>query len=108
MLGLWGDPAVTGKSTASDLEKRKKSLPVVYGLEHSAEFARAYARPHSVGESVVDFEAELERLGAKAYAHNMAQALTHAAEEHLEAACPSGEAGSALRELTGQLLQRNT
>ena len=41
LLGIWGDPALTGKSAASDLEQRKKSLPVVYGLEHSAEFAGA-------------------------------------------------------------------
>lgn len=32
MLGLWGDPAVTGKPVFSDLRARKKSAPVVLAL----------------------------------------------------------------------------
>jgi geranylgeranyl diphosphate synthase type I len=32
MLGIWGDPAVTGKPVLSDLRRRKKTLPVVAAL----------------------------------------------------------------------------
>ncbi len=32
LLGIWGDPAVTGKPVYSDLHNRKKSLPVVAAL----------------------------------------------------------------------------
>jgi geranylgeranyl diphosphate synthase type I len=32
VLGIWGDPAVTGKPVFSDLRARKKSLPVTYAL----------------------------------------------------------------------------
>lgn len=32
LLGIWGEPAVTGKPTWSDLRQRKKSLPVVAAL----------------------------------------------------------------------------
>jgi geranylgeranyl diphosphate synthase type I len=32
LLGIWGDPAATGKQTWSDLRQRKKSLPVVAAL----------------------------------------------------------------------------
>ncbi|MFC4531206.1 polyprenyl synthetase family protein [Sphaerisporangium dianthi] len=32
LLGIWGDPAVTGKPVFSDLRSRKKSLPVVAAL----------------------------------------------------------------------------
>jgi geranylgeranyl diphosphate synthase type I len=32
LLGIWGDPATTGKRTWSDLRQRKKSLPVVAAL----------------------------------------------------------------------------
>lgn len=108
LLGIWGDPAVTGKSAASDLEKRKKSLPVVYGLEHSPQFARAYAQPHQPGESVADLAAALEKLGARDYAQQKAHALTTEALAHLEAAAVGGEAGVALRELTDQLLNRHS
>jgi geranylgeranyl diphosphate synthase, type I len=33
VLGIWGDPEVTGKSVYSDLKSRKKSLPVTYALD---------------------------------------------------------------------------
>jgi geranylgeranyl diphosphate synthase, type I len=32
LLGIWGDPEVTGKPVLSDLRSRKKSVPVVYAL----------------------------------------------------------------------------
>ncbi len=33
LIGIWGDPAVTGKPVGADLAARKKSLPVVFALE---------------------------------------------------------------------------
>nr|MDT0666946.1 polyprenyl synthetase family protein [Micromonospora sp. DSM 115978] len=33
LLGIWGDPAVTGKPVLTDLRSRKKSVPVVVALE---------------------------------------------------------------------------
>jgi geranylgeranyl diphosphate synthase type I len=106
LLGIWGDPAVTGKSAASDLEKRKKSLPVVYGLEQSAEFAQRYARPPQSDESLAEMVKTLERLGAHESASQLAHNLTAEAVRHLESAAPAGEAAVALRELTNQLLNR--
>lgn len=106
-LGIWGDPAVTGKSAASDLEKRKKSLPVVYGLEHSEEFAKRYARPYHPGESVAALAQQLDALGAQAFTLAKAEALTRDALAHLEAAQLSGPAAEALWKLTGALLIRN-
>ncbi|MFL6164434.1 MAG: polyprenyl synthetase family protein [Jatrophihabitantaceae bacterium] len=32
LLGIWGDPAVTGKPVLNDLRARKRSLPVTYAL----------------------------------------------------------------------------
>ena len=32
LLGVWGDPARTGKPQGSDLRQRKKSMPIVYAL----------------------------------------------------------------------------
>ena len=32
VLGIWGDPAVTGKPAASDLRQRKNTIPVVHAL----------------------------------------------------------------------------
>ncbi len=33
ILGIWGDPAVTGKAAGNDILRRKKSLPLLYALE---------------------------------------------------------------------------
>ena len=33
ILGIWGDPEVTGKPAGNDILRRKKSLPLLYGLE---------------------------------------------------------------------------
>ena len=33
VLGIWGDPAVTGKPVGADIRKRKKTLPVIHALE---------------------------------------------------------------------------
>lgn len=74
MLGIWGDPAVTGKSAASDILRRKKSLPVVYALrqDRSGRMAELYRggdlRPEDVS-GVLDI---LEEVGARDYARQLA------------------------------------
>jgi geranylgeranyl diphosphate synthase type I len=42
LLGIWGDPEITGKPAGNDLRNRKKSLPVAYGLDRSEELRRLY------------------------------------------------------------------
>lgn len=103
VLGIWGDEAVTGKSAASDLVTRKKTLPVVYGLERSAELRQVYAAPEMDVAAAVRL---LNEVDAHAYAqareqHHHAQAL-----EALEQSGASGDAGAALRELAASLLDR--
>jgi geranylgeranyl diphosphate synthase type I len=106
LLGIWGDPALTGKSAASDLEQRKKSLPVVYGLEHSAEFAARYAQPHAAGQPVAALAEQLEQMGARDYVQQRVAATTACAEQELERCQGTGPAAAGLRELTQQLLYR--
>jgi geranylgeranyl diphosphate synthase type I len=106
-LGIWGDEAVTGKSAASDLETRKKTLPVVYGLEKSEAFARAYAEPHQPGASLAEVTAILEQSGAKGYVERQARDMSQSALSHLAEAHPAEPAATALRELTDQLLRRD-
>jgi geranylgeranyl diphosphate synthase type I len=36
ILGIWGDPVVTGKPLAADLTRRKLSLPVIHALAHES------------------------------------------------------------------------
>jgi geranylgeranyl diphosphate synthase, type I len=44
LLGIWGDPAATGKPVFSDLRSRKKSLPVVFALTSDTSAGRTLAR----------------------------------------------------------------
>jgi geranylgeranyl diphosphate synthase type I len=41
-LGIWGDEAVTGKSNQSDLTEKKKTYPVLLGLQNNRGFASAW------------------------------------------------------------------
>ena len=34
ILGIWGDPSVTGKAAGNDVLHRKKSLPILHALAH--------------------------------------------------------------------------
>ena len=57
-LGIWGDEAITGKSTDSDIVQRKKSYPIVYAFQQARgpnrdELLRLYAQ-ETLDESDVD------------------------------------------------------
>ena len=103
VLGIWGDPGITGKSAASDIISRKKSLPVLYGLESDEELRALYAAPEMDVARAVD---ALERSGAKEHAARIAGEYTEEAMAALEDAHPQGRAADALRELARTLLGR--
>jgi len=103
LLGIWGDPEVTGKSAAGDIASRKKSLPVLFGLENNKELRELYAAPQIDVPRVVEL---LEQVGAKEHAAKMAEEYTRQAMAALNAAKPRGEAGEALREFAESLLGR--
>ena len=42
LLGIWGDVERIGKSTSSDLFTKKKTLPVIFGLQKNGEFAKQW------------------------------------------------------------------
>lgn len=41
ILGIWGNPDITGKPVGSDILRRKKSLPVVYAFDNAGPATRA-------------------------------------------------------------------
>jgi geranylgeranyl diphosphate synthase type I len=89
-LGIWGDPAATGKPVGNDIRRRKKSFPVVFGLEHAdgparEELVRLYQQKQMSEEDVGRVLTALEAAGAP----QMSQELTQT------------NADQALRELKG-------
>jgi geranylgeranyl diphosphate synthase type I len=107
ILGIWGDEAVTGKSTASDLVEGKNSLPVLYGLGRQGQFAKRWKRGPITAAEVREVASLLEREGAKTYAGEIAERETQAALEFLNKASPHGAAGESMLELANMLLKRN-
>jgi geranylgeranyl diphosphate synthase type I len=103
LLGIWGDPQVTGKPAGNDLRKHKKSLPVAYGLDRSEELRRLYTQAEVDVAAVI---AELDRVGARGYASQMATQQHRQALQALYATQQKNAATEALRELANQLLRR--
>jgi geranylgeranyl diphosphate synthase type I len=106
ILGIWGDAALTGKSTDSDLVSGKKSLPVLYGLSRGGPFAGRWAQGAIEAAEVPAVAAQLEAEGGREYTQQRANELTDQALLALAQAAPQGEAGEALKGLANKLLQR--
>ncbi|MGH3679217.1 MAG: family 2 encapsulin nanocompartment cargo protein polyprenyl transferase [Natronosporangium sp.] len=91
LLGIWGDPAVTGKPAHSDLQRRKKSLPVVAALTSGtpagAELAALYHRDRPLSDPELARAAELvERAGGRAWSRTHAGDLLTGALRMLQSA----------------------
>jgi geranylgeranyl diphosphate synthase, type I len=107
ILGIWGDEARTGKSAATDIETKKKTLPVLYGLGQSAALRHLYAEAEVDEGFVTAVIAHLDKSGAYDFASQKATHYSQSALDHLEAAQPAGSAYTALYQLTNMLLQRD-
>jgi geranylgeranyl diphosphate synthase type I len=106
ILGIWGKEDEIGKSAATDIATRKKTLPVLYGLSESTRLQELYRLRENGSDFVEEVIAELDAVGARSFARRQAERYSHSALEHLEAANPTGEAGIALLELSNLLLNR--
>jgi geranylgeranyl diphosphate synthase type I len=106
-LGIWGDPAVTGKSAASDLLARKKSLPVLFGLRESAAFRALWTVENPTSAQIGQMAGLLVDCGAADYVSGQAKHYTEQAFEDLVRLFPDKNADAqALEALTEQLLNR--
>lgn len=107
VLGIWGDEAVTGKSAAGDLLARKKTLPVIYGLEESPAFQDLWQDDAADEDSLDDMVRLLERVGADDRARRSAEEHTESALAALGEFSSPGFAGEELRRIAGNILSRN-
>ncbi len=108
-LGLWGNPEQTGKPVGSDLRNRKKTLPILHGIAHSADFAALLTTITDIDEAnIARGLALLEAAGSREYVQAQALAHHHAALDALARSEGTGEAQAALYALAKQLLGRNT
>ena len=111
LLGIWGDPAVTGKPVYSDLQNRKKSLPVVTalcsGTPAGADLATLYARLEPLAETDLARAAALvEAAGGRQWSQAQADALLAKALRDLAAAAPPSRATAELAALARLITTR--
>jgi geranylgeranyl diphosphate synthase, type I len=108
ILGIWGDEAKTGKSAASDILSRKKSLPVLYGLAQSERLAEIYAQPTDAAIDVAEVVGLLNETGALEYARDLEQDYSAKSAAALATANPEPKAAAALRALIDALFDRRS
>lgn len=113
ILGIWGDEAITGKSAASDILSKKKSLPVLLALADTAigpKLRAIYARPALTADDVPAVLALLDQAGAKAATQAAMLAATGEAQAALAAveASMKTEDHRLLSELLDSLIGRDT
>lgn len=113
ILGIWGNKAATGKSTASDILSKKKTLPVIYALVHKEVGPRLAALYGGADFTEADVSAVLALLneaGALAYVEAEVRTATAEAHEALRAVASSAvpEPHRLLGELLDALVVRSS
>lgn len=85
LLGIWGDPAITGKPVFSDLRSRKKTLPVTYALSQGGPAGRELADWLRSGASDGEAHAAdlIDAAGGRQWAAAEARCRIVAAEQAL-------------------------
>ncbi len=112
LLGIWGDPSVTGKPVHADLGRRKKSLPVVAALASGtpagAELAELYRGEGPLANGDLGRAAALvESAGGRAWSLAQIDRLWAAALDDLDAARPSARPRAELHELAELVVRRD-
>ncbi|RFU84801.1 polyprenyl synthetase family protein [Streptomyces triticagri] len=109
VIGIWGDPARTGKPAGADLVARKKSLPVVAALTSGtaagAELAAYYAG--STDPAAVDRAADaVDRAGGRDWAQAQAADRMARAVHQLSRAVPDPDRAGGLLALAEFVTRR--
>ena len=112
LIGIWGDPAATGKQTGADLVARKKSLPVVAALNSgtpaAAELARLYFSDRPMGPEEVRRAAQcVELAGGREWAGQQAAERVAAALNLLGQVVPDPAQAGDLLVLTDLVTRRD-
>ncbi len=107
ILGIWGKPEVTGKSAATDILTKKKSLPVIYGLEHSPALYDIYRQERITMDQVPRVLALLDEVKAREFSQRQADEYRSAALAALASTKISNRATEQLRTIAEAMTNRN-
>ncbi len=112
VLGIWGDPAVTGKPVHSDLSNRKKTLPVVAALTSGTPAGRELAALYHGTQPLSDLDLAraaglIDAAGGRAWAEARAEHRLAHALSHLESARPLPVSAAELSSLARLVVRRD-
>jgi geranylgeranyl diphosphate synthase, type I len=110
LLGVYGDPEVTGKPAGDDLTEGKRTVLVALALQsapaaHAKRLDAALGTALSTGE-VAELRRIIEESGAHAEVERRIEALTARSLAALDAAPVTAEARTVLRNLAAAATQR--
>ncbi|MCX0245977.1 family 2 encapsulin nanocompartment cargo protein polyprenyl transferase [Streptomyces drozdowiczii] len=110
LIGIWGDPAQTGKPVGADLSAHKKSLPVVAALTAggpaAAELAELYRGAMNTRAEVGRAAEAVDRAGGRDWAQSCAADRMARAVHHLSRAVPDLSAAGDLLALAEFVTRR--
>ncbi|MCG2623841.1 polyprenyl synthetase family protein [Arthrobacter sp. I2-34] len=113
VLGVFGDPAATGKPAGDDLREGKRTVLIAHTLKTCSEAERRFLDEH-LGSSLLadstieELRALIVRSGALAAAEQMIEELTAAAYQRLDGLPVDPEVGGALRALADAAVRRTS
>lgn len=112
ILGTWGDSALTGKPTGSDIARAKKTYPLVFALEKAdggqrERLQQLYGAPPLGPEQVRAVVSLLEHLGSLAAAQQLVEEYSRRALALLKDLGVPAEVSSGLREMIAGLSRRS-
>jgi geranylgeranyl diphosphate synthase type I len=112
LLGIWGEPAVTGKPVWSDLRQQKKTLPITAALANAdgsrPELQALLAASQDTEDAAARAAELIERLGGRDETEQTAAAHLALALDSLQAAAPEPGAASELAELARFVVERRS
>jgi len=109
-LGIWGDPAITGKSNANDIIRKKKTLPVVLALQDQAAAAvitAAYSNEVVPTSAVRDITAAIEATGSDVTCRALAAHYVALADGLLNGIFPDAVTRARFRQVADYLVSRS-
>ncbi len=109
ILGIWGDPDITGKPVASDIRSRKMTLPVIFALGASGaheQLVALYQQDDITDDDVSQAAGVLDSARAREYVQQRAARYAAGALEELSAAAPRSPADGHLRSLARAFTDR--
>lgn len=108
ILGIWGDPTMTGKSASGDILEKKKSLPLLAAMQFdtSGELASLFAKESLSPIDVDTVRAILERAHARDFSQAQAENYLQRALDALETTALANLAIEQLRQIAYDAVQR--